>query len=361
MRYESTVLIAETDDDAEYLLILSLLILSIFSIVLFVILVLWGNYLAGIFQFEFLAPNYWLLSIGLLGGSLYLILKSWTLRPKDYLLITRTGITQSITGSVSKIILGIFSFGSYGLIIGDIIGRTVGFTSLGKKILPKVWHSIHDLDVHKLRSLAYQYRKFPVFSLPASLINGIALTVPTLFLAYMFGYQIVGLYALSFSISSLPVSFISTSIGQAFAAECSDLLRQKSDQILTLYIDTTKKLFIFGAPIIFAGALISPIVFPVIFGSAWKDAGTFVLPLSIFVIAQFVVTSTDLLDLYGYNHWELAWNICRTILVLCGFYVAFLFKLSPVITILIFSSIMTVMYGINYILNIKAIKLCMKK
>ncbi len=360
MRYETSILIAESDDDAEYLLILSLLILSILTIILFVILVLWGNYLARIFQFEFLAPNYWLLSVGLLGGSLYLTLKSWALRPKEYVLITQTGIIQSITGSVSKIILGILSFGSFGLIIGDIIGRTMGFGSLGKKILPKIWHTIHDLDVHKLRSLAYKYWKFPIFSLPASLINGIALQVPTLFLAFMFNYQIVGLYALSYSISSLPISFISTSIDQAFTAESSDLFRQKSNEILTLYIDTTKKLFMFSAPLVFIGAIISPVLFPIIFGRAWKDAGLFVFPLSIFLIAQFVVSSTDRLDFYGFNHWELVWNICRTLLVLGGFCVAYLLKLSPVITILIFSSIMTVMYVICYILNIKAIKLCLK-
>jgi O-antigen/teichoic acid export membrane protein len=361
MRYEFTVLIAETEDDAEYLLVLSLLILGIFTFILSVILIVWGDYLARIFQFEFLAPNYWLISLGLLGGSLYLILRSWTLRSKNYILITRTQVIQSLTGSISKIILGIFSFGSYGLIIGDILGRTMGFSSLGKKILPKIWHSIHTMDTHKLRSLGYQYRKFPLFSLPSAFINAIALQIPTFFLAYMFDYQIVGLYALSFSISILPVSFISTSIVQAYAAECSDLFRKRSDRILPLYLATTKKLFIFSAPLVFVGALISPIVFPIIFGSAWKDAGIFVLPLSIFVIAQFVVTSTDQLDLYGYIHWGLAWNISRTLLVLCGFYLAFLFNLSPFITILIFSLIMTVMYAFNYILNIRAIKSCMKK
>jgi O-antigen/teichoic acid export membrane protein len=361
LRYDSAILIAESEDDAEYLLILSLLILSALTIIFFVVLVLWGDYLAGIFQFEFLAPHYWLLSVGLLGGSLYLILKTWALLPKDYILITRTGITQSITGSVSKIILGVLSLGSFGLIIGDIIGRTAGFGSLGKKILPKIWHSLPDLDMGKLKSLAFRYWKFPVFSLPSAFINSIALQVPTLILAYMFDYHIVGLYALSFSITYLPVSFVSVSIGQAYTAECSGLFRQKSSRILPLYLDTTRKLFIFGAPMILAGAFISPFVFPIIFGSAWKDAGMFVLPLSIFVIAQFVVTSTDRLELYGYNHWALIWNVSRTVLVLCGFYAAILLKLSPLATIVIFSSILTVMYAICYLLNIKAIQLCMKK
>jgi O-antigen/teichoic acid export membrane protein len=362
LRYEYAMFMAETEDDAEYLLILCLLILSTLTIIMFVVLLIWGEFLAGIFQFEFLAPNYWLLAVGFLGGSLYLILKVWNLLPKDYVLITKTGIIQSVTGSASKIVLGILSLGSsYGLIVGDIIGRTVGFGALGKKIIPKLWHSRHDRDIRKLKSLAYQYWKFPVFSMPSALINGIALQIPTLILAYMYDYQVVGLYALSLSITLVPVSFISGSIAQAYTAECSDLFRQRSDKILPLFIDTTKKLLLFGAPIIFVGAIISPFLFPIIFGSAWKGAGIFVIPISFFVVSQFVVTSTDRLELYGYNHWALIWNICRTLLVIVGFYVAILLKLSPFITIAIFSAIMTTMYAVCYFLNIKAIKLCLQK
>lgn len=117
----------------------------------------------------------------------------------------------------------------------------------------------------------------------------------------------------------------------------------------------------FGAPIIMTGAIISPILFPIVFGSAWKDAGMFVLPLSFYLVAQFVVSSTDRLEMYGYNHWELAWNISRTASVLSGFYIAILFNLSAIATILLFSLIMTVMYVICYFLNIKAIKLALKK
>jgi O-antigen/teichoic acid export membrane protein len=159
----------------------------------------------------------------------------------------------------------------------------------------------------------------------------------------------------------LPVSLISNSIVQAFFGESSDLLRKKSDKLLSLYQETTKKLFLFGAPIIFLGAVISPVVFPVVFGSAWNDAGMFSLPLSIMVIAQFVVASTDRLEMYGFNQWELIWNICRTILVLLGLYLALLFSLTPVNTILLYSLIMTFMYGICYILNILAIKQVMKR
>jgi hypothetical protein len=145
-----------------------------------------------------------------------------------------------------------------------------------------------------------------------------------------------------------------------FYGESSEVFRQRSGEILSLYQKTTKKLFLFGAPLIFTGAIISPLVFPLIFGSAWKDAGMFALPLSIMIISQFVVSSTDRLELYGFNHWELAWNISRTVLVLSGFYLSSFFALPPVPTVMVFSSIMTGMYAVNYVLNIKAIRQVLK-
>ena len=356
LKYEFSFLLAEKDEDAEYLLILCFLIVGILTIILLVILIVFGDFLATIFNFEFMKPYYLLFCIGFLGISVYQILTYWAIRSKNYTTITQTRVTQSIIGSLSKIILGILSFGSLGLICGDIIGRIVGIGTLGKTILPKIWRSIHNLDYNKMRSLANRYRKFPTFSFPSGFINEIALRGPTLFLSIIFGFQIVGLFSLSYTILVLPVSIVSSSMAQVYYGESSELLRQKSDKILTFYQETTRKLFLFGAPLIFIGAIISPLVFPIIFGSDWKDAGMFALPLSIMVVAQFVVSSTDRLELYGYNQWELYWNIWRTIMVIAGFYLAYLLHFSPLVTVFLYSVIMTVMYGVCYILNITAIK-----
>jgi O-antigen/teichoic acid export membrane protein len=360
-RYELTLPLPEKDDDAEYLLILSFFIVFSLTILLFIVLAVSGDFLAGILHFEFLRPYYWLFCLGFLGISIYQILTYWTLRSKNYVTITQTRIAQSFSSSVSKIILGILAFGSFGLICGDIIGRMVGIGTLGRTILPKIWRTIHDFNIKKMKTLAYEYRKFPTYSMPSGFINEISLQVPVLFLSDYFGFQVVGLYSLTYSMLVLPVSFVASSMSQVYVGESSELFRHKSAEILTLYKKTTKKLFLFGAPLIFTGAIISPVVFPLIFGSAWKDAGMFSLPLSFMVIGQFVISTTDRLELYGFNHWELAWNISRTVFVLAGFYLSYVFSLSPVTTVLVFSLILTVMYAINYMLNIKAIRHVLKK
>ena len=238
----------------------------------------------------------------------------------------------------------------------------VGIGTLGRTILPKIWQSIHDSGFSQIEiSGTYGSKNFQNFLCQPDSSMKFHYKPRLFFYRVCLVSRLQGYYSLSYSMLVLPVSLISNSIMQVYFGEISELFRQKSDKILPLYQETTKKLFMFGAPIILIGAVISPIFFPIIFGSAWKDAGMFSLPLSMLVISNFVVASTDRLDFYGFNDWQLAWNISRTILVLAGFYIAFLFTLSPVTTILLYSSIMTIMYVVCYILNIKAIKLVLQK
>jgi O-antigen/teichoic acid export membrane protein len=355
-RYELAIPIPEKDEDAESLLILSLLIVCILSIALLVILLIFGDSLAGVFHFEFMKPDYWLFCIGLWCLSVYNILTLFAIRSKNYIRITHTRILQSVSNSVSKIGLGLLSFGSFGLICGEIIGSLVGIGTLARTFLPTLLHSIKNVSINTMRINAKKFKKFPLYSFPASFINDLSLQAPVLLLSVLFGFHIVGLYSMSYAILVYPVSILAGSIAQVHFGEISELFRKKSPEILGLYLKTTKRLFLFGAPLILFGAIVSPIVFPVLLGPSWGEAGIFFLPLSIMVIAQFVIGSTDRLELYGYNHWELIWNISRTVLVISGFFLAYLLHLSAIETILIYSFIMTMMYVVSYILNIEVLK-----
>lgn len=356
-RYNLTIPLAKTEEDAENLLVLSSIITGLLTFILIIVLILFGEELSVMFNFEFLSPYFWLLGISFCFLSAFEIITGWVIRSKDYGQIARTRIIQSISGQVSKIILGIFSFGSFGLIIGELLGTVVGVGLLGRTIIPKLSISIRVLKKEKIIAVARDFKKFPQYTLPSAFINVLALQAPILLISTLFGFQMVGLYSLSYSMLVMPVSLVSSALGQVYYGEISELCRLKSQDILAFYQKTTKRLFVFGAPIIFIGALISPVIFPLIFGSAWKDAGMFSLPLSFMVIAQFVISPTQSLPLYGYNHWELAWNIGRTVSVFAGFFLAYYLGLSPVATVLIYSLIITGMYAVNYMMEIKAINL----
>ena len=73
------------------------------------------------------------------------------------------------------------------------------------------------------------------------------------------------------------------------------------------------------------------------------------------MIANFVVSPTSWLEIYGHNKWVLIWDISRVGVVLCGFYVGASLDLSPMVVILMYSSIMLLMYLLYILMNLKAI------
>ncbi len=354
-RYDTPVPMVETDEDAEYLMIISFLITGVATVILLIVTIVHGGAISKSLNLEFLSPHFWLLGVYFFILSTFGIITHWVLRERGYGKIARAGVSQSVSGSTCKIILGLLGFGSFGLIFGEFIALVTGIGVLGGALIPRLISRVRNLQIEKMIHLAREFKRFPIYSVPSGLINELSLQAPTLLISMLFGFETVGYFSLSYSMLVMPISLISGSIAQVFYGESSELLRTKSQELLGLYRKTTRRLFMFGTPVIFTAAVAFPVIFPLVFGSAWKDAGIFIIPLSIMVLAQFVVSSTNRLEVYGYNNWELAWDTCRTLLVIGGFYCSHMLRLEAVPTIYIYSITMTFMYVICYILNVSAI------
>jgi O-antigen/teichoic acid export membrane protein len=207
---------------------------------------------------------------------------------------------------------------------------------------------------------AKRYIRFPLFSFPSGVINTLALQLPVFMLSAIYGLNVVGMYSLASSLLVISSSLISSSMSQVYFAEVANLMRQNSRDIKKLYISTTAKLFKIGIPLIMIPCLLAPFLFPILFGEVWKDAGLYCLPLAIMAIAGFAISPTSMLSGYGFNHWQLLWDIFRTALIVISFYLIQLFALPVLSALLVYSSLMAVMYGISYLMNIHALNLYLK-
>ncbi|HOV66868.1 MAG TPA: oligosaccharide flippase family protein, partial [Methanoregulaceae archaeon] len=262
LRYDTPVPLADTDEDAEYLMIISLLITGGVTIILLFVTIVYGEALSRSLNLEFLSPHFWLLGVYFLILSTFGIVTHWVLRERSYGKIARAGVSQSISGSVCKIILGLLGFGSFGLIFGEFVALVIGIGVLGGAIIPRLVSRARNLQIERIIHLVREYKRFPIYSVPSGLINELSLQAPTLLISTLFGFETVGYFSLSYSMLVMPISLISSSIAQVFFGESSELLRTKSQEILWLYRKTTRRLFMFGTPVICIAAIVFPIVFP---------------------------------------------------------------------------------------------------
>ena len=355
LRYEFAYSLPKKDEDAANLFGLCLILLSVTTTVFALILLFGGEFLAYFFNLSIIEQYFWFLLVGFFGVGLYTILNYWAIRQRDYKRITYTKINQGTGGSVSKILLGILSFGPMGLIIGHIVSQIAGIGTLARAMWKRERENLKNISIVRMMSVAKKYKSFPIFNFPTSIINTIALSLPPIILLALYDSQTVGFYALAHMIIVLPGSVISGSMGQAYLGEVSKMAREGSQELRSLYVRTLKHLSIIGIPLIGIPALCAPFLIPVIFGEAWAEAGGYCWPLAFMVIANFVASPTSLLSTYGYNHWLLMFDVTRTIGVFIGFYICYLFGVSVLTTLIIYSAIISLMYIVTIKLNLKAI------
>jgi|LFRM01.1.fsa_nt_gb O-antigen/teichoic acid export membrane protein len=356
LRYEFAYALPRENEDAINLFGLSLILLCITTVGFALILLFGRDLLMNTFDLGALEHYIWFLLIGFFGMGLYTMLNYWAVRQRDYGRITYTKINQGAGGSVCKILLGILSFGPLGLILGHIVSQIAGITTLARAMWKKERERFKAISLSRMLSVAKTYKSFPIFAFPASIVNTLSLELPALVLLALYNSEVVGYYALANMLVVLPGSLISGSMGQAYIGEASKMVRERSRELRSLYVRTLKHLFVVGVPLIGIPALCAPFIVPFIFGAAWAEAGWYCWPLAVMVIAKFVVSPTDHLQLYGYNHWTLMWDVTRVIVVISAFYLSYMFKLTIIMTLMTYALGMFGMYIVAVALNLKAIK-----
>jgi O-antigen/teichoic acid export membrane protein len=355
LRYEFAYALPKKDEDAVNIFGLCLILLSITTTIFALILLFGGEFLIQYFDLSVIEKYFWFLLVGFFGMGLYTILNYWAIRQRDYERITYTKINQGVGGSISKILLGILSFGPMGLIIGHIVSQIAGIGTLARAMWKKERGNLKAISLSGMKSVAKTYKSFPVFNFPASILNTMSLQLPPLILLALYDSKTVGFYALAYMLIVLPGSLISGSMGQAYLGEASKMVREGSRELRSLYVKTIKHLSMIAIPLIGIPALCAPFIFPILFGEVWREAGWYCWPLALMVIGSFVIGSTSMLTIYGYNHWTLAWDIVRLIAIVCGFYLSQFFGVSILVTLTVYSLIMLIMYIILSLLNVGAI------
>ena len=355
LRYEFAYALPRENEDAINLFGLCLILLCITTAVFALILFFGRDLLVNAFDLDAIEQYIWFLLIGFFGMGLYTMLNYWAVRQRDYRRITYTKINQGAGGSVCKILLGILSFGPVGLIIGHIVSQIAGITTLARAMWRKDRGNFRAISLSRMKRVAKTYGSFPVFNFPASVVNTMSLELPSLMLLALYDSQAVGFYALANMLVVLPGMLVSGSMGQAYLGEASKMVRERSQELRSLYLRTLKHLSVIVIPLIGIPALCAPFVVPFIFGEVWAEAGWYCWPLALAAMMGFVVSPTSFLSTYGHNHWQLIWDVSRVSFVILGFYISYILGLPVLIALLVYSIVRVSMNFVLIALNIKAI------
>ncbi|QEC72738.1 oligosaccharide flippase family protein [Arachidicoccus ginsenosidivorans] len=355
-KYEMAILLPKKTLTAIELTTSTIYFNLILSFILFILISIFKTPFLNAFDQDEVLNNWvYLIPIAVFLNALYEILKDFSLRMNSYTIISKSYITRSTFGNTAQLILGILKYTTSGLIVGNLLSQIAANTQVLRIFLQeKKLKNFKKLKFNRFISLLNQYKDFPLYSMPSSVLTTLSNQLLLITLPIIFSSNIAGFYLLAQRIANIPISIISNSIRQVAYKEYSeiqndvDALRKKTWEILT-------KAFIIGIIPTIILMFTGQILFRFAFGAQWAMAGVFAQIISIWYLMVFISGPiSNLLIVIKKQHKALIFQIISFCLKSLCLYYCYLKHYSILITIITFSIISTILLMVLmvYILNL---------
>jgi O-antigen/teichoic acid export membrane protein len=273
LKYELAIPLPKHDKEAINILSVSVLFTLLTSFILLLVFAFFGNEISETLKIPELSKYIWTLPLGVFVVSLYNIFSYWSIRKKEFKTLSVTKISQSISSVFSQILLGVLSFGVFGLIFGQIIGQSFGIIKLYKSFIKNNFN-FKKITPKTMKKEAVKYSNFPKFSVVSTIMNTLSAQAPPLLFAILFNPAVAGFYVLSQRIVTTPMNIIGNSISNVFHANA--VIAMRDHKIAELGLNVFEKLVKTGmVPLLFL-LLISQELFSLVFGENWLKAGIYV-------------------------------------------------------------------------------------
>ncbi|WP_254921008.1 lipopolysaccharide biosynthesis protein [Photorhabdus luminescens] len=304
---------------------ISLIVIIVFAISNISEKIIIGNYL-------------YYIPLGIITYGFYRAVSFNSIREKQYHALSITKITQTVAMTGTQIIGGIAHLGASSLILGQILGQSLGVLFLSKRSQYRLIIGKHEF--RKIKLLAHKYYKFPVYDFPAALINTLSNELPQLFIMSTYGLKSAGFYLIAARISGAPITLLSQTVSSILQGYLKDTFISPFFKIKKTFYCLTGIAILFAIVTYFAGI---PII-TFIFGEGWHESGKYLLCLIPHLCGQIIYSSLSIyLSIYEHQKSNLFIQTTSIILRLMALFAGYLLG-DIYLTLLLFSLTSFVLY-----------------
>ena len=290
--YEFAIVLPKKDADAKNLLVLSVLILFFTVILSFLLFILFKTHIAALLNNTHITKWLLLVPLSVFFITFNSIIGFWFNRKKDYGVISMNKIIRNGTTAFGNILLGFIKLFKGGLIVGQVIGDFVSTLVLSNRLLQ---NKILSTEITKanITKVASGYKKFPIFTLPNTLLSTFSYQLPILLISAWFTPSITGSYFFSSRILAIPVALIGAAISQVFYQKFAEIINERIHDAKKFLIKIWAILFAIG--IIPFGLLFffGKVLFGFFFGPEWITAGEISALLAPMILFMFISSPTS--------------------------------------------------------------------
>jgi O-antigen/teichoic acid export membrane protein len=288
LRFDVAVAIPDKDIDAANLLALALGCAFVISLIVAILVLLIPEQIASWLNQIGLSAYLWLLPLGVLLASSYSALQTWLVRKKEFGQIARSRIAQSAVAAGMQLSMGAAGVGAFGLLLGYVLNAGAACVVLGYKVIRFDRRAFRAVSWSGMRAMAMVHHRYPKYSTWEALSNSAAIQVPIIMIAALAVGPEAGYLSMAMYVMQAPMALVGGAIGQVYLSRAP--VEHREGKLAPFTGEVFGGLLKAGAgPLLFVG-IVSPTVFPFIFGEDWRRAGHLVAWMTPWFIMQFLVS-----------------------------------------------------------------------
>lgn len=292
LRLDIAIPLPEQDEDAANILALALASATAVALLTGVLVFALGEEIAALVRRPDVVAYLWLLPIGVWFTGLYAGLQYWSTRKKQFPLIARTRMAQSIGAIGVQTSLGFASAGPIGLLLGQVVNSGAGIAGLARKLWRGEHAPFRAIGLRRMGATLREYQRFPKFSTLEAFANTGGIQIPIIIIAALAAGPEAGFLLLATRVMAAPMGLIGGAVAQVYLSKAPE--ENRAGRLATFTTGMIGGLFKTGVgPLIFAG-IVSPFAFPIVFGAQWERAGEIVSFMTPWFVMQFVTSPVSM-------------------------------------------------------------------
>ncbi len=338
LRFELAIMLPEKKEEASDLAILSIFIAALISLCLLFIFIIFNKNISVLIGHPELAFYLYLVPFSTFFYGSFQVLSYWMSKVQKFsqLAVAKTTKEAAIAGT--QLSFGaFFQAGALGLVAGQIAGNATVTGILLVKSFSQIRKRFYSALFTNLKNVFIKYKKFPLFTSWAALLNAISQNIPAILLAFLFSPSVAGLYAIAIRVLHMPAALIGNSVKQVYYQKTSEIYNDNRS-VLRIFIKTTQLLALIAVIPFLIVILWGEPIFTFVFGSQWGSAGKYASILSFWLFFVFInppsVITIYLLEL---NKVQLIYEIFLLIFRVLAIYVGFIIFKDVIVSISLFT------------------------
>lgn len=317
LRYEALIQLPKSDNEAKEMQLLILVLGTFLAVLATLLLWRFGTEIGGLLGNPLIAN--WLPL-----APLSALMISWSVSSQNILQrqgnYKKSGVSEIISkaayvgfGTVSSF----FGAGPIGLLLTTASG------ALGKLIFLErgSFFAIREIKVRyftswvadDFRRIFQNYGRLSASLVASGLLTTYSTAAPIIAISHLYGQEALGHISLVTMTLYLPAGLIGAAIGQVYYQRAAAAW-SNNEEIYNLWRTTSKKLVLLGTPLYIMAAVLAPVAYPLIFGSAWEKAGEIAILMSLPACISLISSPTDRTCLIVGAWWyPITWHAFRAL------------------------------------------------